>query len=81
MKHKVIDNFLNQEEFNKIRNIMTDNSFPWFFRNKYYEEIGQVEAMSEDVEFNELDKFQFIHGFYDGKCWQRIKNEIELILK
>jgi hypothetical protein len=28
---KIIDNFLNQEEFNNIKNVMTGRYFPWYY--------------------------------------------------
>ena len=65
MKHKVIDNFLNQEEFNKLRNNMIDDSFPWFFRDRYYEKIGQPLSTMEPPK-PELDEFQFVHVFYEA---------------
>ena len=61
---KIEDNFLKQEEFDKIRNIMTHGNFPWFFRDRYYEKIGQPLSTMEPPK-PELDKFQFVHAFYD----------------
>ena len=59
---KIKDNFLDQEEFNKLRNIITHHNFPWFFRDRYYERVGQPVSTIKP----ELDKFQFIHEFYYG---------------
>jgi len=51
MAIQVIDNFLNKDEFNKIKMIMMSASFPWF----YHDHVSQ-----ED----EKDKFYFNHNFY-----------------
>ena len=50
---KIENNFLNQEKFNKIQKLMMVSSqFPWFF--------------NDIIDFEgDVDKFQFIHGFYD----------------
>jgi hypothetical protein len=34
MKYKIIDNFLNKEEFEKIKDIVTGVSFPWFYQKQ-----------------------------------------------
>ena len=50
---KIEDNFLQQEEFDKIQKLMMEpSSFPWFYNNRI--------VFEEDVD----DKFQFIHLFY-----------------
>jgi len=50
---KVIDNFLDKQDFEKIFYTMSGDNFPWYY-NDY-------------VNDNKDDKnhFQFIHGFYD----------------
>jgi hypothetical protein len=46
------DDFVDQENFNKIQKLMMENGrFPWYFNNKIDRE-------------NDVDKFQFIHIFY-----------------
>ena len=51
---KIEDNFLKQEEFEKIQKLMDEPSpFPWFYADRI--------VFEDDV-----DKFQFIHAFYDN---------------
>ena len=45
------DNFLNQEEFNRINQIMLDEFFPWYFQRE--------QVLHED------DGFWFSHKLYD----------------
>ena len=48
---KIEDNFLDQEDFDKIQNIMMGTTFSWFYNDGIVDE-------------NEVDRFQFIHRFY-----------------
>ena len=50
---KVIDNFLDTEDFNKIKGKMLGPTFPWYYTEGV---IGETE---------DLDIFQFIHIFWD----------------
>jgi type IV secretory pathway component VirB8 len=51
---KIKDNFLKQEEFNRIQDFMMGKNFPWYY------------TPSID-ETSDVDKFQFVHLFYqDG---------------
>ena len=54
---KVIDNFLTVGDYNNILSILTSNNFPWYYNEK---------TCSRPEEENEIDGFQFIHGFMDG---------------
>ena len=47
---KTIDNFLNDKEFQSLKNIITSPTFPWYFND----------SKSEDKDKN----FQFIHVFF-----------------
>ena len=50
---KIEDNFLKQEEFDKIQKLMGQPSpLPWFYADR--------------IVFEDDDKFQFIHAFYDN---------------
>jgi hypothetical protein len=51
MKYEIIDNFLDKENFIKIKNLMLGPHFPWFF-NQYVSEK------------NNNDGFYFTHFFY-----------------
>ena len=51
---KIEDDFLKQEDFDKIQKLMDEPSpFPWFYADRI--------VFDDDV-----DKFQFIHAFYDN---------------
>jgi hypothetical protein len=50
--YEVIDNFLEKEDFENIKKIIMDVSFPWYYNNGVYQE--------EDKK----DQFQFTHLFY-----------------
>ena len=62
MKHKVIDNFLDEEYFDSLVTLFTDKEktgndmMPWFFRTK----INSQHNVAED------NLFYMIHMFYDG---------------
>ena len=52
---KVIDNFLNKENFKKIQNSVLNNSFfPWYFSN-YTDYSGE----------KSLDRGKYVHTFYE----------------
>ena len=74
---KIEDNFLEQEVFDGMRNIMTGKDFPWFFRERYY-----AMGKSQNVPVDELDNFQFTHAFYDSHAPQsHYMNQVDCILK
>ena len=49
---EIIDNYLEQEKFEKLQTIITGRDFPFFFQN------------TVDYKEEAVDKFQFAHGFY-----------------
>ena len=51
--YEVVDNFLPQEEFNSIKNILMGNDFPWYY-------IPSV------VDSMDTDNFYFVHTFFDN---------------
>ena len=51
MNIKIIDNFLDKEYFDKLKNTFTDNTFPWYLQK------GKV--------FNYDGYFQYTHIFFD----------------
>ena len=55
---KVYKNFLNVEEFNKIKNVLLDPSFPWFYNS-------QILRTSKPI-----GNFQFTHNFYENNLVQ-----------
>ena len=68
------DNYLKLEEINKLQEIMIGgqhaSSFPWNFKYRYYDNtspIAQNNGNDLDIPEDDLDKFQFIHTFYDKK--------------
>ena len=66
---KIKDNFLKQEEFDKIQKLMGEPSpFPWFYADRI--------VFEDDV-----DKFQFIHAFYDNHMpMSPFSNELDSII-
>ena len=66
---KIEDNFLKQEEFDKLQKMMTEPSnFPWFYNYR---------IDSKD----DVDKFQFIHAFYDNHMpMSPFSNELDSII-
>jgi len=66
---KIEDNFLKQEEFDKIQKLMGEPSpFPWFYADRI--------VFEDDV-----DKFQFIHAFYDNHIpMSPFSNELDSII-
>ena len=52
MSVKKIDNFLNKEQFNKIKNILTGNDFPFYYQDYI------VQGEKENLDFF------FCHTFY-----------------
>ena len=61
---KIIDNFLDQENFDKLQNIIMGENFSWF-----YNDIIDFE--------DDIDKYQFIHLFYNN--YVPTSNNIETI--
>ena len=53
---KIIDNFLELDEFVRIETLMLDDMFPWY----YNKEI----CLPEDAECEKKDNWQFVHLFY-----------------
>ena len=59
---KIEDNFLKQEDFDKLQEFMMGPHFHWFFRYRYYADLL---INDRDKDENILDQFQFTHTFYD----------------
>jgi len=51
---KIIDNFLSDQEFTNINNLLTGENFSWYFNN--YKTYNTIQ---------ELFDYQFVHIFYD----------------
>jgi hypothetical protein len=51
---KIIDNFLSEQEFTNINNLLTSENFSWYFNN--YKTSATIQ---------ELFEYQLIHIFYD----------------
>lgn len=52
MKYEIIDNFLNIEEFNTIKNIVCGNEFSWYFQDTV-------------AHIDDTDAYYFTHTFYN----------------
>ena len=57
---EVIDNFLPTDLFLDISDFFFSSNFPW-----YWNEFKTIKEMKYDDQLNELDDFQYIHGFYN----------------
>ena len=65
---KIEDDFLKQEDFDKIEKLITGVNFPWYYNDMI-------------VSTDEADKFQFTHLFYDsGTPQSPFMNELGAIL-
>jgi len=68
MAIQVIDNFLDKDEFDKIKIVMMSNYFPWYYCDHVSYE-------------NENDKFYFTHNFYkDSKPQSYFFNILDNLL-
>ena len=63
---EVIDNFLPEDIFYFLQNLMESNTFPWYFNDTYL----------CDVENTSLDNYQFTHSFF-GKVWVESTGETD----
>ena len=69
---KIEDNFLKQEDFDKLHEFMfgsIDSRFYWVFVSRYYQASHPkfaIEAASIDLKGTELDQYAFIHTFYNN---------------
>ena len=60
MKYNLIDNFLDEHEFEQVRGVMMDNSvLPWFY-NDYVLSVGEDKGKA----------WQFTHTFFNHWRWQ-----------
>jgi hypothetical protein len=58
MDIKIIDNFLEEEEFTKLQTAMLDSyGFPWYYNN------GVVTPVKDN---DHINNYQFTHLFYDN---------------
>ena len=55
---KVVDNFLNKNEFNHIKNVVCDHFFPWYF--------FPAITIEENTIKKDVEEFQFTHTFYEN---------------
>lgn len=60
MSIKIIDNFLEQTDFNNVKNILMGNSIDWSFQSSILRNDYKYKTSCE-----EKDNYQFIHRFYN----------------
>jgi len=73
MAIQIIDNFLDKEEFDNIKLLLTSDSFPWFYHD----------YVSDKKDKN---KFYFNHSFYNNYkpqsdffgIWKNLLNKLEI---
>ena len=63
MKAKVVEDFLEPDEFEKISTLMSSQTFPWYYNNHV---IRPGPQPFESLECEKKDNWQFIHLFYSG---------------
>jgi len=61
MDIKVVDDFLEKEEFEKISTLMSRDTFPWYYNDHI---IRPGPQPFESLECEKKDNWQFIHLFY-----------------
>jgi len=64
--YEIIDNFLEIEDFNRIKDVLMDEYFPWYFNGYVINE-----------EEKELSQYQFTHTFY--KNYAPTSNYLEVL--
>ena len=60
---KIIDNFLEPDEFKQIETLMTSDTFPWYYNNF---KIKSGLHSYETLECEEKNNWQFVHSFYSS---------------
>jgi hypothetical protein len=72
-KYEILDNFLPQEDFLNIKNLLDSPGFPWYFNKKTAINVKDYE--------NEDWDFQFCHSFYSMRDygWCTSQNNINII--
>jgi len=60
-KTKIKDNFLDQEEFDKIQTLIMGNEFPWRYTQNVTYDVKDKRYTGK-----EINKFQFVHMFYQN---------------
>ena len=56
---EIVDDFLEQKEFDEIQTLMMGENFAWFYRNSI--------VLPEEREEKQTNKFQFVHIFYNDR--------------
>jgi len=84
---KIKDNFLKQEDFDKLQELMMGPYFNWYFWDRYYHTSYHAPTIQNGVTKvftgkptgeptkTELDKFQFLHPFYESN--QPVSSQLE----
>jgi len=56
--YEIIDNFLEKDDFNRIKDTLMSDVFPWYLNDYVIKE--------EDKKENKMNQYQFTHNFYRG---------------
>jgi hypothetical protein len=59
---EIIDDFLEEEKFNKLYDYMTSGALPWTLGN------GVIDTTNDTVICDDKYNFQFVHMFYHTPC-------------
>ena len=56
--YEIIDNFLEKDDFNRIKDTLMSDVFPWYLNDYVIKEKNKKE--------NKMNQYQFTHSFYRG---------------
>lgn len=68
MEYQIIDNFLSEEDFNRLRDTLLNPSFPWNYNPR--------KVFKDKIEEEPYD-FQFVHNFFIGS--QKVSEYFDLV--
>ena len=75
MAHQIIDNFLDQEDFKKLKETVLSNSFPWYFEPV----VNELHSKKDKTSFKKELAKVLIHGILHilGYDHEKTKSEAE----
>jgi len=67
MSHKIIDNYLSKEDFKKLKDIITGDTFPWFYNRSVADTNNENEKNTyfSHMIFNMTAQSSFFDIFYE----------------
>ena len=82
MTYKIIDNFLDNDVFNKIKSEMTGSFFPWYYND--FKSYKDEDKSLQENPIPTLYNYQFTHKFYEknspqSSFWDLMEPVVEKI--